>query len=155
MVAQVNPETLKTWLEWGAAKLIAMPAGRLKPTEYRSYWPDYVRDVYDHLHSQDSVRNKIRALAPSSEEIPIVDRIILLPNICEQRSIRHVVHWRAQVHPIRGHYLLDWFWIANKLETKPRTAKLLHKQGLEEIVDKTPSEVLYTIHEFMNLKNSY
>lgn len=150
MVALLDERTLQTWLEWAAVRLIAMPTGRLKPAQPRALWPDYVQDP---LRDWDTKRSaQIRALAPSSAEIPIVDVIILLPNYCQMPEVRKVLHWRAQVHPLRGTHLLKWTWIADKLSVKTYTAKRWHKNGLTEVIDKTPKETVCRIAAFMETR---
>lgn len=133
----IDPQTLAFWLEWAAMRLIAMPAGRLSPAQPRALWPDYVRDIYDNFHASPGAR-RLRALAPSSAEIPIVDKITLLPNLCSKVETRKVLHWRAQVHPIRGNNLLTWTWIAQRLEVRTYTAKRWHREGLDEVLEKVP-----------------
>lgn len=148
MVDQVDPQTLARWLEWAAVRLIAMPAGRIYPDQPRALWPDYVRDP---LAGVSDLRvNKIRALAPSSAEIPIIDLIILLPNLSTHKETRQIIHWRAQVHPIRQTHLLTWDWIAKKLHVRKFTAQNWHKIGLQEVAEKVPPEIVWRITTFLD-----
>lgn len=147
MTAKPTPDELQIWLEWAAAKLIAMPAGRLKPTEPRAFWPDYSQDKFQILEFRRSL--KIRALAPSAAEIPVMDAIVLLPNLCTEEPVRKVVHWRAQIHPIRRSHLLTWTWISTRLDVRAYTAKRWHQKGLEEILVKASPETVCRIAAFM------
>ncbi len=141
-------EDVAHWLEWGARKLIAMPAGRLKPADAKAQWPDYVRDNFPGL--SDLQTNRIRALAPSAEEITIVDLIIWLPNLCADPNKRRVIHFRAQVHPIRGSHLLTWGWISTKLQIKQHTAKRWYREGLKEIARNVEPERVCRIAAFFS-----
>jgi hypothetical protein len=147
MSERVDPQTLQSWLEWAAVRLIAMPAGRLYPDQPRALWPDYVRDEFP--GAADLQTNRIRALAPSSAEISIVDIIILLPNLCEREPVRKVVHWRCQLHPIRQTRLITWNWIADKLHVHKYTAQRWHRNGLVEISEKIPYETVCRISAFL------
>jgi hypothetical protein len=147
MSNRLDPQTLALWLEWAAIRLIAMPAGRLKPDEPRAYWPDFKFEPIAGL--TDLQTNRIRALAPSAAEIPIVDLIILLPNLSSHRETRLVLHWRAQVHPLSNRRLLSWDWITQKLHVKRHTAQRWHKLGLSEVADKAPMDTVYRITTFM------
>jgi hypothetical protein len=147
MAGLVDPQTLQSWLEWAAVRLIAMPAGRLYPDQPKALWPDYVRDSFPGM--KICVVNKIRALAPSSTEIPIIDEIILLPNLCTNRDTRRIVHWRCQLHPVRQTHLLTWDWIARKLHVHKYTAQRWYRNGLAEIAEKIPSDTVWRISTFM------
>lgn len=146
--SKLDPQTLINWLEWAAVRLIAMPAGKLKPTGYRTYWPDIPLEALPGL--DDLQVNRIRALAPSSAEIPIVDQIVILPNLCDHIDTRRVIHWRAQVHPIKGYHLLKWDWIAGKLRVHRYTAQRWYKDGLKEVAEKTPDETVCRIAAFLD-----
>lgn len=147
MVEQPNPQTIVLWLEWAAVRLIAMPTGRLRPAEPRAYWPDITQEPLAGL--SDLQINRIRALAPSAAEIPIIDEIILLPNLCSKPDVRRVIHWRAQIHPIRHHHLLKWDWISHKLNVHKYTAQRWYKTGLQEVADKAPQATVCRITTFM------
>lgn len=147
-MSDITPDELQTWLEWAGAKLIAMPAGRLKPTEPRAVWPEYAQDSRELVEFRRTPR--IRALAPSSSEIPIIDEIVILPNVCQKQDVRKVIHWRAQIHPIRNTHLLTWTWIASKLQIRTYTAKKWHDDGLREILRRAPRAQVCRIAAFFH-----
>lgn len=144
----LDPQTLTNWLQWAAVRLIAMPAGRLKPGGYQSYWPDFAFEEIPGI--ADLQTNRIRAFAPSSVEIPIIDAIVILPNLCDHPDTRRVIHWRAQVHPVRNYHLLKWDWIAAKLGVHRYTVQRWYRDGLKEVADKAPEETVCRIAAFLD-----
>lgn len=145
---RIEPKILQSWLEWAAAKLIAMPAGRLKPQAPRALWPDF---AYEPIPGASDLRtNRLRALAPSSAEISIVDSIIFLPNLCEKEETRKVLHWRAQVHPITLAHINKWNWIAHKFDVRIMTVQRWHKKGLEEVCAKADQETICRVTAFLS-----
>lgn len=142
------PTDITYWLEWAAVKLITLPAGPLKPRDPRALWPDYVRDALPGL--ADLRTNRIRALAPTSDEIPIMDLITALPLLCDNPDARRIINWRAQIHPLSGRHLLTWPWIAHKLGAKVYTARQLHTKGLHQIAVRVPHATVCRISTFFN-----
>lgn len=143
----VNPDTLEIWLEWAAAKQIAMPSGQLFPSDPRAAWPEYSRDRFQVLEYRRVVQ--MRALAPSSKEIPIMDAINELPNLCKLREIRQTVRLRTQIHPIRQTHLITWNGVAKKMKTKIHIVRYWYKNGLEEIAEKAPKPIVCRIAAFL------
>lgn len=144
----LDPQTLASWLEWAAVRLIALPSGRLKPKSPQASWPDF---AYEPLPGTSDLRaNRIHAPAPSSAEIPIIDAIVVLPNLCDHRDTRRVIHWRAQVHPIRSYHLLKWDWITAKLNVHRYTAQRWYRDGLKEVADKAPKDDVCRISAFLD-----
>ena len=127
-------------------RLVAMPSGRIFPSEYRSFWPDYSLDRFQVLENRPPL--SVRAAAPSSQEIPIVDEILLLPNLISWETKRKIVHARLLVHPLRGNYLNSWTKISKLLKKDRRVVKTWHGQGIQEIVDKIEPEKVCHISAF-------
>lgn len=145
-MTQLSPAELQTWLEWAGARLIAMPGGRIKPDELRCVWPAFSQEVYQVLEFRG--RLSIRAAAPSSAEIPIMEQILLLPNVCGWQNTRRVLHARSLVHPLNGRHLYNWTRLAEKLETERRAVRRWFMRGLEEVVKKAEPEAVCRIAAF-------
>jgi len=144
----LTPAELQIWLEWAGARLIAMPGRRIGPAAPKVIWPDYSQETFQVLEHRGAM--SVKVAAPSSKEIPIVDEILILPNVCSRDYVRRVLHVRSLVHPLNGRYLYKWTRIAELLDVKPRTIKMWHRQGLEEVVDKADPVVVKKIYLFMN-----
>lgn len=146
--ALLTPTDLRTWLEWAGARLIAMPSDRIKPAELKCLWPEYSQDKFQVLEHRPPL--SIRAMAPSSKEITIVDEILLLPNLCSSDLTRRIIHARSLVHPIRGHYLHKWSEIALLVRLSRPTVMNRYKNGLKEITEKVDPEKVCRISSFFD-----
>lgn len=142
----ICPEELKSWLEWAGARLIAMPDSGIRPKEYKVAWPDYAQETFQVLEFRGVA--PLRANAPSSAEIPIVDEILILPNLCTKEPIRKVLHCRSLVHPVRNVYLYRWTKIAELLNVKVHRVKYWHKIGLEEVCRRADPAKVCRIRQF-------
>ena len=150
-MVDLTPSELQVWLEWAGARLIAMPGGRIGPSNTKVIWPDYAQDSFEVLEFRGAV--PIRASAPSSTEIPIVDEILLLPNVCAKDYTRRVLHARSLVHPINGRYLYKWTRIAELLAVKAYTARRWYNEGLVEVISKAPEDKVCRIAAFLSQKS--
>ena len=146
-MSQLTPIELQSWLEWAGARLIAMPGGRVGPKDYRVAWPEFSQDTHEVLKFRN--QTPLRVAAPSSAQIPIVDEILALPNVCSRDYIRRVLHIRALVHPIHGRHLYPWTRIAKLLQSSPQLVKSWHAKGLREVVEKAPPDKVCLIFTFM------
>lgn len=140
-------DELRVWLEWAGARLVAMPGNRVAPKQTRVLWPDYAQDIWEVTEFRNNQR--IRISGPTSAEIPIMEEILLLPNICEWVKIRRVIHARSLIHPFTERHLYSWDRIAKKLETHPVTARRWYKKGLNEIVIKANPQKVCLIADFI------
>jgi hypothetical protein len=127
-----------------------MPGPRIGPAKTKVIWPDYAQETFQVLEFRGAM--PVRADAPSSQEIPIVDEILLLPNVCAKDYTRRVLHARSLVHPINGRYLYKWTRIAELLAVKPYTARRWYKEGLVEVIKKAPRERVCRIGAFLQEK---
>lgn len=143
---ELTPQELQIWLEWAGARLWAMPIGRIKPAEPRALWPDYSLESFQVLDFRKAAPPK--AAAPSSREIPIIDEILLLPNVCAREETRRVIHARLLVHPINGRYRHNWTEVAKLVKSDRRIVKIWYKRGLEEIIQKANPEKVCLIAAF-------
>ncbi len=142
MVTTLTSQYRLTWLEWAGAGLNGMPSGRIKPAEPHVIWPEYSQDKFEILDYR--VGLQVRAAAPSSAEIPIVDEILLLPNICSWETGRKLLHARSLVHPIHGRYRYNWSDLAKLLKSDRRTVKVWHQRSLVEVAEKVdPAKVCH------------
>jgi len=148
MPTNLTPEELQTWLEWASARLLATPSQRIKPQEPGVLWPAYSQDKFEILDFRAGIA--LRALAPSSAEIPIMDEILLLPNLCTTSLSRRAIRLRSLVNPLTGSHLYKWHEIASKLETKQYTTRHAYQVGLTEIIKRTPRPTIARIGIFMD-----
>lgn len=139
----LTPIELQSWLEWAGAKLVAIPGLRIRPNDPRSTWPDYSQDRFEILAFRGNA--PIRAGAPSKDEIPLMDEILLLPNLSPKELHRRVLHARLLMHPIRGYHLISWAKLARRLRSDPKTIKRYHAWGLDEVTSRMPQKQVYRI----------
>lgn len=144
----VQNDEIITWLEWAGAKLIAMPGRRVRPAEPTSLWVDYVQDI----RNTDEFRQRlsIRAMAPSAEEITVMDAILPLPSICAEHTTRRVIHARSLVHPVNNRHLYRWTRIAKLLHTDRRTVRRWHHAGIDEIARKIEPDIVHTLRQYFS-----
>ena len=144
-----SPETLRSWLEWAGGKLLALPSPHLKPQKPRALWPDYMQNPYEVTHFRPKESFPLHVAAPTAEEIPFMDRILILPNLCPDQRFRRIIHSRSLVYPFNGRYLYTWVRLANILHVSNATVKTWHKKGLLSVCRKISAEELREIGEFM------
>jgi hypothetical protein len=142
-VTHITPGELQDWLEWAGARLLAMPARKVKPSEPKVAWPTYSQDKFEILDFRAGI--SFRAAAPSKDEIPVVEEILTLPAFCREHKVRRVLHIRALIHPINGRYMYNWMKVAKMLETNRATAKSWHAKGLVEVIANAPREKICLI----------
>lgn len=134
----LTPETLKFWLEWASARLLAIPSSRIKPQDSSVIWPEYSQDRFEILDFRANIM--LRALAPSSAEIPLMDEILLLPNLCFSEKRRRAIRLRSLVNPVNNHHLFSWARLAERLSSDPKSVKRLYLRGIEEVSRKVPRD---------------
>lgn len=144
VIDKVSPSEIDTWLCWAGKRLLSMPSSKVKPQEYRSYWPDVVQELnkFEKLNHGD---RPLRASAPTKEDIPIVDTILTLPNRCSDVKVRRVLHARSLIHPINDRHIYGWSKLARLLHVDRRTVKHWHNSGLEEIADNAEEKTVWLI----------
>lgn len=147
MSIPLTPEELQTWLEWAGARLIAMPGNQIGPKQPRATQIEYHQDKFEIITFREPP--PLRASAPSSFEIEIVDQILALPNLCEDQNVRYTLHKRLLVSPLRAKYVYSWHEIAQLLKVKPRVVKVWHARGLREVIRKVNPGVAGKIHSFL------
>lgn len=133
----LTPDELQTWLEWAGLRLVAMPGQRTGPADLKIIWPEYSQDQFEILDFRRSV--PLRASGPSKDEIPIMDEILLLPNLASDVIRRRILHVRLLIHPIRGHNLYSWTSVSKILHSSPKRVKRLHSLALLEVSRKVPT----------------
>jgi hypothetical protein len=143
---ELNTELLQTWLYWAGAKLIAMPTGKIKPAEPRALWPDYAVDPWQVLEFR--AQHRIRVPAPSKDEIPIMEEILLFPNYCSLVLRRRVLHLRLLVNPTSGRPINSWDKVAKRINTSVERSKRLHSAGLQEVLFKLPESKSEAVARF-------
>lgn len=130
----IQAELLERWLFWAGAKLVAMPAERIKPAEPKAIWPEYGIDRYQILEFRQKIR--VRIPPPSNDEIPIMDEILLFPNLCEYVNRRRVIHLRLLTNPLTLNPINSWNKIATKINTSVPKAKRFYYSGINETITK-------------------
>lgn len=133
-MSNLTPQELEEWLEWAGVRLIAMPGKRVGPDEYRNNWPDFSQEIFQILDFRGGRR--VTIAPPNSKEIPIVDEILLLPNLCKSEGKRRVIRARTLLHPVNLRRLFRWDRIASGMSIEIASAKYMYKSGLEEICKK-------------------
>ncbi len=130
MNLSLEPKEVQSWLEWAGVRLLSLQVPRAHPQGFRSYWPDYPHDK-NTAYGYTNIR--LRPPPPSKDDIPLIDEIfsliLLTPNIIERR----VLNSRALIRPINQRYLYSWRKIALMIASDPKTAKSIHRKGLEKI----------------------
>lgn len=133
------------WLEWAGGKLMALPMGPTGPRGFKVAWPDFPPDA---ILAYGYNGARLRAPTPAREEIPIMDEILLLPNVIKDAVTRRVVQSRTLVTPISGRHIYPWTQIARLLHRDPRTIMAMHRKGLDEIVTSAPEAKVCRISSF-------
>jgi hypothetical protein len=149
-VPRLDPEILQIWLEWAGSKILALPSPKLKPQGLRVFWPDYPQDPYEVLYFRPKEAPPIHAASPTAEELPFMDRILVLPNLCTDVRFRRVIHARSLVFPFSGRHLYPWLHIAYMLHVSRVTVRSWHKKGLLEISSKISDKDHQEISEFFD-----
>jgi len=147
MCGGLSTQTLQFWLEWAGARLVAMPGRREGPAATKVIWPEYDQEKFEVLTFRG--RLPLRAAAPDKDEIPLVDEILLFPNLCSQVHVRRVLHARALVHPLNQRHLFPWSRIAKLLHSDHKQVQRWHRKGLEEVVSKVDRSKVCRIEAFL------
>lgn len=145
MATERQLRDLKTWLEWAGGRLVALPSNRIKPAGYRVFWPDFSNDIYQILEARKIL--SIRALAPSAEDIDLMDRILTLPARIEDHKRRRVIQMRLLIHPVTQRHLRTWVQVAEAEHTSVFKVQSLHSAALREIWGRTPDLDLNILSE--------
>lgn len=140
-------DEVDTWLCWAGKNLMALSVGRIKPQEYRSFWPDVVQDL-NKFERLNHGLGSLRATSPSKDDIPIMDTILTWPNRCEKVLIRRVLHARSLVNPITDRHVYGWTRLGKLLQSDRKTIKRWHETGLEETADKLNDREIWLIREY-------
>lgn len=149
----LDTQTLQTWLEWAGVRLIAMPGPREGPGPLRAAtWPfEYDQDKFQVLEFRRGLA--ARMMAPSAKEIPIMDEILSMVNICSVKDARRVINYRLLIHPIRNTHLYKWPRVVEKVEIKLSGVKRLHREGLQEICRKADRQRVCQIAAYLQAGN--
>lgn len=136
MATESQLYNLKTWLEWAGGRLVALPSDRIKPSGYKTYWPDFSNDVYQILEMRKVL--SIRALAPTAAEIDLMDQVLSLPARIEDQRRRRIIQMRLLTHPVTQRHLRTWAKVAEAEHTSVFKVQSIHSQALRELWGKTP-----------------
>lgn len=145
-VMSLDPELLENWLSWAGSKLIALPSERIKPALPKACWPDYEISRFQILEFRKAP--KIRVPAPSRDEIPIMETILLFPNYCEFVNRRRVLHLRLLTNPFTMNPINSWNKISKELNSSIMRVQRWHYSGLIEASGKIPLETVNSVSKF-------
>lgn len=130
----VTEGEIEAWLEWAGIRLIAMPGPRAGPSEFRGFWPDYSQERFEIISFR--ARIALRVAAPGPSEIPLMEQILLLPNLLQPseseriQMMRKAIRKRTLLHPITERHLFSWARLAKDLETSRFIAQGLYEDGI-------------------------
>jgi hypothetical protein len=140
VTVELTPNELQFLLEWAGARLVAIPGPRVGPNGTKVIWPEYSQDQFEVLKFRGE--QAIRAGAPSKDEIPIMDEILLLPSFCRRVVVRRTVRLRTLVHPVNNRHLFPWRKIAAILKSDSKTVRNWFSLGLNEIIERAPCSTI-------------
>lgn len=143
---RVDPDLINDWLEWAGARLLASPSNKIKPANPKVIWPDYAQDRFQLLEFRKGL--SLRAPPPGASEIPIMETILLLPNLCAEVRTRRVLHLRSLVNPLSYRNINSWSKIAQAIHSNRETVRLLHQKGLEEVSQKVDIAIVCRVSAF-------
>ena len=133
----LEPEELRTWLEWSGCKLLSMHIASPGPREPSAAWPEFAQDAN---LAYGYTGERLRPAIPSALEIELMDRIMMFPSLAKDINVRRILNARALVTPVANRYLYSWAKIAFMLHTNRPTVQRLHRNGLREIAQQIPKD---------------
>ena len=137
-----NPQEVEQWLEWAGQRLIAMPGPRVGPKDSGGWWPDYSQDKFEVLNFRAQIA--LRVAAPASNEIGLMEEILLLPGLIGtnedeySRRLRKIVRQRTLLHPITSRRLWNWARLAKEHNSSPFKVRGWYEVGLHQICRALP-----------------
>lgn len=141
MVAALQADELRLWLEWAGSMFLSMQLRSPLPRGAASSWPEYAQES---IEAYGYTGERLRPAIPRGEEIALMDEMMKLPSLINDIHTRRIVNSRMLVRPISQRHLYSWSKLAFMLHTDPRKVVRLHTKGLEEIVTKLPAPQVYT-----------
>ena len=144
---RAEPAELRIWLEWAGGKLLAMRLASGAPAEYRSFWPDYADD---YASAYGYTAETLRAPRVLPNEVAIMEAILRLPSLAREERVRRILHRRALVAPVSGHYIHSYTKIARELHLDARLVARLYNKGLAELAKRTPRRQAHAIRHFLS-----
>lgn len=155
MVMRANPglkaldarsKEVREWLEWAGARLLAMHIPSPAPRGPHVSWPEYADD---HRQAYGYTGERLRAPQPRSNEIALMDEILLLPNLIPDITTRRIVNARALVTPVSNRYVYSWTKLAFMLHMDKRRVGTMHYKGILAIVSRLSPEKIDAIRRSM------
>ena len=147
-VTCATPDLINDWLEWAGARLLASPSNKIKPGGPKVIWPDFAQDQFQVLDFRKGLA--LRAPPPSATEIPLMESILLLPNLCVEVRTRRVLHARCLINPLSYRNINSWTKIATLIHTSRETARTIHQKGLVEVSQKIDYAMVCRISAFFS-----
>lgn len=143
----VSAIEIETWLEWAGKRLLTLSVSKIKPAEPQVAWPTMVQTLnpFERLHHE---QREIKIAGPSKDEIPVMDLILDLPNVCHRDVTRRIVRVRTLLNPRTDKHLYTWTKIARLISADPRTVKHYYLDGLEETATKMDPQKVWRLNQF-------
>jgi hypothetical protein len=148
LALRASPEELRTWLEWAGSKLLAMQISSPKPKGPHTSWPSFAQEA---ALAYGYTGERLRPALPRSQEIELMDKILLFPNLVTDITSRRIINSRSLVTPVSNRYLYSWSKLAFMLHMDRRRVIRLHFTGLCEIVSALPKEKVDAIRRLLPL----
>lgn len=126
---------IRLWLEWSGATLLALQLSSPSPKGVRSNWPEYAQEA---ATAYGYTPERLRAPTPRSEQIELMDKILVLPEFIDDSLQRRIVHARLLVTPVSNRHVYSYPRLARFLGKDQRTVARLFFAGLHEIAEFIP-----------------
>lgn len=140
----LSAKELNEWLIWAGRTLLAMTIASPLPKEPRTAWPAYATDVH---MAYGYTNERLRASIPTSKDIALMDEIIDLVALIDDRTVRRIVNARMLVTPIAQRHLYSWTKIAFMLHTNTYRIIRWHTIGLRQIIRQLPQSKVDAIRQ--------
>lgn len=143
-----SPEEVKTYLEWAGSRLLALNIASPKPRGPHTAWPSFAQEKH---MAYGYTGERLRPAQPRSQEIELMDKILLFPSFITDDTSRRIVNSRALVTPVSNRYLYSWSKLAFMLHMDKRRVVRLHYAGLCDISKRLPPEKMDAIRPLLSL----
>ena len=122
---------LKQWLEWAGSILLSMDIKSPFPAEPGAAWPSFTADA---TMAYGYTGERLRAPRPTSDQISLMDELLLLPPKHPTPQVRRIIQARLLVTPLGRRHIFSFNKIAQLLGTSPQNIYQQHRRGLDVLV---------------------
>lgn len=142
-----EPSEIRDWLEWAGSQMLSLSVPRIRPSSYRSFWPEIPPDP---IVAYGFNPTRLRPPPPGSEAIKIMDGIFDLILLVPHIQTRRILQARALVSPLNGRYLYGWTTLAVILHSNRKAIAAEHKKGLRLISSQIPTVSLARFRRYFS-----